>query len=122
MVDHIGDSSEPRGRVDIQVGPRRRRRWSDEAKGRIVAESFAPGAIVSNFARPVERLPHLLEIRRLCAQLAHANRVATMGQLSASIAHEVNQPIAATLTNAQAALRWLAPYFSSPCPTRKRNS
>jgi C4-dicarboxylate-specific signal transduction histidine kinase len=40
-------------------------------------------------------------------QLAHANRVATMGQLTASIAHEVNQPIAATKVNAQAALRWL---------------
>jgi PAS domain S-box-containing protein len=40
-------------------------------------------------------------------ELAHANRVATMGQLTASIAHEVNQPIAATVTNAQAALRWL---------------
>jgi C4-dicarboxylate-specific signal transduction histidine kinase len=40
-------------------------------------------------------------------ELAHANRVTTMGQLSASIAHEVNQPIAATVTNAQAALRWL---------------
>jgi C4-dicarboxylate-specific signal transduction histidine kinase len=39
--------------------------------------------------------------------LAHANRVATMGQLTGSIAHEVNQPIAATLSNAQAALRWL---------------
>jgi PAS domain S-box-containing protein len=40
-------------------------------------------------------------------ELAHANRVATMGQLAASIAHEVNQPIAAAFTNAQAALRWL---------------
>jgi C4-dicarboxylate-specific signal transduction histidine kinase len=40
-------------------------------------------------------------------QLAHANRVTAMGQLAASIAHEVNQPIAATVTNAQAALRWL---------------
>ena len=39
--------------------------------------------------------------------LAHGNRVATMGQLSASIAHEVNQPIAAAVANAQAALRWL---------------
>ena len=39
--------------------------------------------------------------------LAHANRVTTMGQLTASIAHEVNQPIAATVTSAQAALRWL---------------
>ena len=40
-------------------------------------------------------------------ELAHANRLAAMGQLSASIAHEVRQPIAATATNAGAALRWL---------------
>jgi PAS domain S-box-containing protein len=40
-------------------------------------------------------------------ELAHANRVATMGQLTASIAHEVNQPITAMVTSAEAALRWL---------------
>ncbi|MCR4471923.1 sensor histidine kinase, partial [Burkholderia sp. SCN-KJ] len=45
--------------------------------------------------------------REARAELAHANRVATLGQLTASIAHEVNQPISATVTNAQAALRWL---------------
>jgi PAS domain S-box-containing protein len=57
---------------------------------------------------------HITERRRaeealhaMQAELAHANRVTTMGELSASIAHEVNQPIAATVTNAQAALRWL---------------
>ena len=46
--------------------------------------------------------------REVQTQLAHANRVATMGQLTASIAHDVSQPIAAVLANAQAALRWLA--------------
>ena len=46
-------------------------------------------------------------LRAMQAELAHANRVTTMGELSASIAHEVNQPIAATVTNAEAALRWL---------------
>jgi PAS domain S-box-containing protein len=46
--------------------------------------------------------------REIQMELAHANRVATMGQLTASIAHEVKQPIAATVSNAQAALRWLA--------------
>ena len=40
-------------------------------------------------------------------ELAHANRVATVGQLTASIAHEVKQPIAATVANARAGLRWL---------------
>ncbi|NOJ48464.1 PAS domain S-box protein [Bradyrhizobium archetypum] len=47
-------------------------------------------------------------LRAMQSELAHANRVTTMGQLTASIAHEVNQPIAATVTNAQAALRWLS--------------
>lgn len=40
-------------------------------------------------------------------ELAHANRAATMGQLTASIAHDVQQPITAALTEAAAALRWL---------------
>jgi signal transduction histidine kinase len=40
--------------------------------------------------------------------LAHANRVATMGQLTASITHEVSQPITATVTYALAARRWLS--------------
>jgi len=47
------------------------------------------------------------EAREAQMELAHANRMATMGQLTAAIAHEVNQPIAATKVNAQAALRWL---------------
>jgi PAS domain S-box-containing protein len=46
--------------------------------------------------------------REVEVALAHASRVATLGQMSASIAHEVNQPVAATMTNAQAALRFLA--------------
>ena len=46
--------------------------------------------------------------REVQMELAHANRVATMGQLSASIAHEIKQPIAAAVTNAQAGLRWLS--------------
>jgi PAS domain S-box-containing protein len=53
-------------------------------------------------AREIER-----GYREVQVELAHANRAATMGQLTASIAHEVNQPIAATVTNADAALRWL---------------
>ncbi|HAQ81220.1 MAG: histidine kinase [Bradyrhizobium sp. PARBB1] len=47
------------------------------------------------------------QARRMEKELAHANRVATMGQLTASIAHEVKQPIGAMVTNAQAAQRLL---------------
>jgi PAS domain S-box-containing protein len=46
-------------------------------------------------------------LREAQTELAHVNRVTTMGQLTASIAHEVNQPIAAAVTNAYAGLRWL---------------
>jgi PAS domain S-box-containing protein len=53
-------------------------------------------------ARESERRYHEAQM-----ELVHANRVATMGQLTASIAHEVKQPIAATISNAQAGLRWL---------------
>ena len=41
-------------------------------------------------------------------QLTHINRVATVGELSSSIAHELKQPLAAIVANANAGLRWLA--------------
>ena len=47
------------------------------------------------------------QLREMQMGLAHANRVATIGQLTASIVHEVMQPIATTVTNAQIALRFL---------------
>jgi PAS domain S-box-containing protein len=46
--------------------------------------------------------------RKAELELAHANRVAAMGQLTATIAHEVNQPITAAVTYALAARRWLS--------------
>jgi PAS domain S-box-containing protein len=46
-------------------------------------------------------------LREAQAELAHVNRVTTMGQLAASISHEVMQPITAGIMNAEAALQWL---------------
>jgi len=46
-------------------------------------------------------------LRQAQADLAHVNRVTTMGELTASLAHEVNQPIAAAGTDASTCLRWL---------------
>ena len=48
------------------------------------------------------------EARRAQNELAHAMRVSTMGELAASMAHELNQPLAAILSNAQAARRFLS--------------
>jgi len=48
------------------------------------------------------------ELRKAQSDLARVNRVTTMGELTASLAHEVNQPITAAVTNAYACLRWLA--------------
>src|SRR5579863_7458695 len=47
-------------------------------------------------------------LRRLEADLAHINRVNMMGELAAALAHEIKQPIAASITSASACLRWLA--------------
>jgi C4-dicarboxylate-specific signal transduction histidine kinase len=61
--------------------------------------------------RVLERTSQLMAaseaLREAQAELAHVNRVTTMGQLGASIAHELNQPLTAAVTNAHAALRWL---------------
>lgn len=46
-------------------------------------------------------------LRQLQADLAHINRVTTMGELTASLAHEIKQPITAALTDARTCLRWL---------------
>src|ERR1700758_4890294 len=65
MVDHIVDASDRRGRVDIRTGVGRRRRWSDEAKGQVVAESYEPGAVVSEVARRHDITPqHLFGWRK----------------------------------------------------------
>ena len=46
-------------------------------------------------------------LRQVQADLAHLSRVTTMGELTASLAHEIRQPIAAAVTNAKTCLRWL---------------
>jgi PAS domain S-box-containing protein len=46
-------------------------------------------------------------LRKAQAELAHVTRVTTLGEMTASIAHEVNQPLAGVIANAEACLRWL---------------
>jgi len=61
--------------------------------------------------------------KQLQAELAHINRVSTMGELTASLAHELKQPIAATVINANACFRWLTrdkPDLEAACAATSR--
>src|SRR5882757_8807020 len=66
MVDDIFDNSRrPLGRVEVRTGVGRRRRWTEEQKGRIVAASYRAGAVVSEVARRYEISPqHLFAWRK----------------------------------------------------------
>jgi two-component system sensor kinase FixL len=67
------------------------------------------GLLVSGTIRDLTRQKKAeAEVRRHREDLAHVTRFATMGELAASLAHELNQPLSAMVTNAQAAVRLLA--------------
>jgi len=69
---------------------------------------FEGGVLAAHSIRDVtEREPAEREGRRLREQLAHVGRVSALGELVSSVAHEINQPLAAILSNAQAAQRFL---------------
>jgi transposase len=60
MLDISDDAKRVRGRMEIRAGVVRRRRWSDEEKGRIVAEAVAPGAVIAEVARRHDLAPQHL--------------------------------------------------------------
>src|SRR5205814_9712581 len=64
--------------------------------------------IGSQIGQFIERRQAEEALRHAQAELAHVTRVATLGEMSASIAHEVNQPLAAVGNSASACLHWLA--------------
>ena len=62
-------------------------------------------------------------LRQVQADLAHLSRVTTMGELTASLAHEIRQPISAAVTNAKTCLRWLGrdePDVAEACEAASR--
>src|SRR5438093_1277430 len=71
-----------------------------------LADNLAYGVIALRTREERSRAEHAL--REAQAELAHVTRAMTMGELTASIAHEINQPLAAVVANANACFRWLA--------------
>jgi PAS domain S-box-containing protein len=64
---------------------------------------------VATISRDITQRKHAeAELLRAREELAHVSRVTTMGELTATIAHEVNQPLAALVANANACIHWLA--------------
>jgi C4-dicarboxylate-specific signal transduction histidine kinase len=91
--------------------------WLTNAVGRVYhVRTYTPlrrTANEANAALVISRdlTEHMLAVEALQkaqAELAHATRVTTLGELAASIAHEVNQPLAAIVADANASLNWLA--------------
>ena len=63
---------------------------------------------IFSFEDVTDRMSMEAEIRQLQADFTHAARISTLGELTTSIAHEINQPLAAIVTNAETSLRWLS--------------
>ena len=70
-------------------------------------ERGQPAAVLETNTDVTERNSAQEELHQARVQLAHVSRVTTLGELVASIAHEVNQPLAAIVTNCEVCLRWL---------------
>ncbi|HEY6723369.1 MAG TPA: ATP-binding protein [Polyangiaceae bacterium] len=103
----------------------------DQVLGTFALYQFEPGVPTREQAALIERFTHLASVvierkrseealQRAQADLSHVMRVTTMGELAASIAHEVNQPVFAMVANATACLNWLGTEL--PNVTRVRES
>jgi PAS domain S-box-containing protein len=87
---------------------RGRGRWLQTVKRPIIDSDGVARHILGASTDITQRKETELELRSQRAELAHVARVSTMGELAASLAHELNQPLTAILSNAQAALRFLS--------------
>lgn len=93
---------DPEFSIEYPCGDTARERWSVMS---VVRLNRPEGGAVVSQADVTERRLAELDAQRLRQELAHFTRVTTMGELTSSLAHELNQPLTAILANAQAARR-----------------
>ena len=83
-------------------------RWLQTVKRPIIEKDGSANQILGASTDITERKQAESELQHNRQQLAHVTRISTMGELAASLAHELNQPLTAILSNAQAAQRFMA--------------
>jgi PAS domain S-box-containing protein len=82
-------------------------RWVQTVKRPIIESDGSARQVLGASTDITRRRETELQLKEQRAELAHVARISTMGELAASLAHELNQPLTAILSNAQAALRFL---------------
>jgi PAS domain S-box-containing protein len=134
VIALLAEASEGQRR-DYRFQKRYRRKdgdviWAEVSTSFVPPTGNAPAFFVTVVVDITERkraeeVLHQREVslREAQTELAHVSRVTTMGELSASLAHEVNQPLAGIITNANASLRWLrgeSPNLNEACEAIRR--
>jgi PAS domain S-box-containing protein len=107
----LAESAQGRQR-DYRIEKRYRRKdgnviWADVSSTLVPATGNAPAFFAAVIVDITERKRAEEALQKAQAELAHVTRVTTMGELTTSIAHEINQPLGALVNNAGACLRWL---------------
>jgi PAS domain S-box-containing protein len=87
---------------------RGRMRWLQTVKRPIIQSDGSAQQVLGASTDITRRKQTEIELQEQRAELAHVARVSIMGELAASLAHELNQPLTAILSNAQAALRFMS--------------
>ena len=105
VIDTLQERFIPEERITNGKG---RVRWLQTVKRPIIERDGSTTQVLGASTDITQRKQTEMELREQRAELAHVARVSTMGELAASLAHELNQPLTAILSNAQAALRFLS--------------
>jgi PAS domain S-box-containing protein len=105
VMDKLEERFIPEERITDAHG---KTRWLQTVKRPIIEKDGSANQILGASTDITQRKQTESELRQQREELAHVTRISTMGELGASLAHELNQPLTAILSNAQAAQRFLA--------------